>query len=207
MGAEDNSFMDKVRSSFSKVKEDIENHSNELKEIKKAILEQKEDNLSIKSELKEIKALLNAQKSISTGNDGVSAQRATTSNNAQSTTTHDQKQQKRTPIEALSLTEFEKRVLSLTDREFSVFVAIYELSNEHGYTTYDQLSERLKVTDSPIRHLLTRLQTKQMPIRKERVLHGKVSLSMIEGYMSPTLLSKLMRLRQDYSEEQTRLIK
>jgi DNA-binding CsgD family transcriptional regulator len=213
MGDENASFEEKVRNSFVKVKEDIEKRSFEItkleiliEEEKKDILELKEQNKGLKENLEEIKAILRDFKNSSIGNNGVSAQRTTTHNNAQQTTTqHNHLQKPKDLTKPLNLTEFERVILSLSDREFSVFLAIYEISNDQGYTTYTQIAERLKITDSPVRHHVMSLISKQIPIQKERILHGKVSLSIKGGVLSPSLIARFMHLRQSYPEEQTTL--
>ncbi len=213
MGDENSSFQEKVRNSFLKVKEDIEKRDFELKKLENLLENQKEDILGLKEQnnhlklnLEEIKAILKDFKNSSTGNNGVSAQRTTTHNNAQQTTAqHNATQRGKDLTKPLNLTEFEKIILSLSDREFSVFLAVYEISNEQGYATYNQIADRLKITDSPIRHHVMSLISKQMPIQKERILHGKVSLSVKEGILSPSLIAKFMHLRQAYPDEQTTL--
>ena len=212
MGDENASFEEKIRNSFLKVKEDIEKRffeleklENILEEQKRDILELKEQNKTLKDNLEEIKAILKNFKEISIGNNGVSAQRTTTHNNAQHNTMLHNPTQPKDLTKPLNLSGFENAILNLSDREFSVFLAIYELSNEQGYTTYRQISERLKITDSPIRHHVMSLISKYIPIQKERILHGKVSLSIKEGILSPSLIAKFMHLRQSYPDEQTTL--
>lgn len=215
MAEEEALFGEKIRNSFLKVKDDINNQSNQINNLKNNLEKQESDILSLDNQLKEInnalneiKAILNVFPKDSTGNNGVGAQWRTMAHNAQQRTmAHNDLTKSETTAKPLNITDFEKVVLGLTDREFSVFIAIYELGKEQGYTTYSHLAQKLNLTDSPIRHSILRLIEKGLPVERERVLNGKVSLFIKEGVLGPSLIARFMHLRQSYPDEQTTLIK
>jgi len=211
---DEGSFKEKIRNSFSKVKEDIDNLSKSFKNAEIDLKNQKESLSTlnsnfeeIKGDLRQIKDILGSFKESSIGNNGVGAQWRTMAHNAQQRTMADDGAHKieKQPKMPLDLSSLEKHTLTLTDREFSVLIAIYELGKEHGNATYAMLSKHLNLTDSPIRHAVNKLIDKQMPLEKERILNGKVSLFIKEGVLSPSLISRLITIRQQYPDEQTTL--
>jgi len=215
---EDNSSInEKIRNSFLKVKEDIKNQSDSINELKNSLEIKNKDILSLNSKINDIKTNLNQIKDFlanfkesSIGTNGVSAQWRTMHNGAQWRTMahNDASKIEKIPKTVTSQTnlEFEKAILKLTDREFSVFLALYEISKEQGYTTYADLAKHLNLTDSPVRHSIIRLVEKGFPIEKERILNGKVSLFIKEGILSHSLIARLINLRKSYPDEQKTLL-
>ncbi|MDP3916733.1 MAG: hypothetical protein Q8Q42_00405 [Nanoarchaeota archaeon] len=217
-------FQENIRNSFSKVKLDIDLFSENLNILKKDIDNLKNENSDLKLKineifeiLKEIKANMgnnhNSENPIffgSTGNNGVTQQHATTRNNTQQhTTTNNNKQQHTTTHNNTQQANprelyLENIFKSLTDREFSTFLAAYEISREYGEVTFQQLAERLKLTEAYLRGLVRTIINKKVPLEKERVMHGRVSIFIRKDFDVSTL-EKIMRRRLGDSSEQMKL--
>ena len=91
----------------------------------------------------------------------------------------------------------------LTDREFSVFLALYELDKIKEEVTYPEISLRLKITEATIRGYINSLINKKMPILRERYLNGKVSLSIKKEFKQLDLYQKLLRLKASKEGQKT----
>ncbi|MBI2110099.1 hypothetical protein HYT58_02935, partial [Candidatus Woesearchaeota archaeon] len=127
---------------------------------------------------------------VSSGNKGVQAydvQRRTTTNDAV---------QYRTPTLDQLKNETEELFLSLTDREFSVFMAIYALEKEIKEVNYSDIANRLKIVPARVREYVGALLRKKIPINKERYYNGKVSLSVKKEFKDLNLQDKLIKFRQ-----------
>jgi chromosome segregation ATPase len=197
-------FREKIRNSFSNVKNDISNLGISLNKLEDETREGKETILNLnskfellKDDLKDIKAILSDLKQPSTGNEGVinNHQQSTVNNHQQSTTTEKE-------LKSLE-NDFSKLFKNLTDREFSVFMAIYELEKQFNETNYSQIANRLNLTETTVRGTVNRLISKKLPVSKERLFNGKTSLSLKKDFHDLNLLGKLVRLRQNPLDQQT----
>ena len=92
--------------------------------------------------------------------------------------------------------DLNKVFLSLTNREFKVFSAIYALEEQNkGPATYQELAQYLDLSSSSIRDYISELIRKETPITKEKTRNGIVYLSISKEFKSLNLMSKLLALR------------
>ena len=185
---------EKLKASFENVRKDMEFFKNEIESIKKELLFQKEDKNTIEVKIKEILDSLNEIKNklaffykTSSGNNGVII------NHQQSSTIINHNQSLETVKK-----EFEELFKGLTDREFSVFMAIYHLEEElgQGSVRYQDISKTLKLTVISIRNYVNSMINKGIPLSKSRQYNKKVSLSIKKELKELNLASKLLKLRQ-----------
>jgi|GEM_PF-4355231 chromosome segregation ATPase len=190
---------EKIKQSFQKVKEDIndlnkalEGQKNDLKDLKLKIDE-------IYNFISKIKEDLDIFKKSSIGNEGVinDQQQSTTINNAKQTTTNNQQQ---TTEVSLQVTQALKR---LTDREFSVLVAMVELERQLPEITYTDLATKLKISEPTVRNVINALISKKIPIQKNRFFNKKVSLLVNPSLKTPSFLEKLVQLRNSSQNQKT----
>jgi len=92
---------------------------------------------------------------------------------------------------------------SLTDREFSVFAAIFELQRQLPEVTYTDLAQKLTISEPTVRNIVNQLITKKMPLQKVRFFNRKVSLSVSKDFQDLNLLTKLIKLRQNPHHQKT----
>lgn len=199
---------ERVKTAFSLVKKDIEI-------LKKEILDQKEGILEIKKEIKLILTSISEKKEdtnflkSSIGNKGVvnSQQQSTTVNNQQSTINQPKKRGFDTSGLQGALQDVDhaiaQKLQNLTDREFSMFVAIVENESEGLESTYTSLADRLGLSESTIRGVANRILTKGLPIVKTRFLHRKSSLTLSPDLKDVYTLKKLLFLRQHSLDQKT----
>ena len=89
-----------------------------------------------------------------------------------------------------------KAFLSLTNREFKVFSAIYTLEEQNkGPVTYQELAQFLDLSSSSIRDYISELIRKGTPIMKEKNRNGMAYISVSKEFRSLNLMSKLLGLR------------
>lgn len=92
--------------------------------------------------------------------------------------------------------DLNKVFLSLTNREFKVFSAIYTLEEQNkGPATYHDLAQFLDLSSSSIRDYISELIRKRTPILKEKTRNGIVYVSISKEFRSLNLMSKLLALR------------
>ena len=133
---------------------------------------------------------------ISSGNDGV------INNHQQSSTIINDKQQSISAIKS----DFEALFRGLTDREFSVFMAIYQLEEDlQAPVSYCEVSKILKITEITVRNYVNSMMNRGIPIEKHRQYNRKVSLSMKKDMRDLNLASKLLKIRQSGSASQQTL--
>ena len=193
---------EKLRESFKRVKDDII-------ELKISLNNEKDELNSIKTEMKEIKGLISEIKDnllifkkSSIGNDGV------INNHQQSSTIINNHQQPTISLQAKKSFADLKQTLtfafkSLTDREFSVFLALVELENALPEVTYTELADRLKISEPTVRNVVNRLISKNLPLEKVRFFNKKVSLSLSKDFKKSDLLAELISLRQNPHSQTT----
>jgi DNA-binding NarL/FixJ family response regulator len=188
---------EKLKKSFSNIKKDISSLKDEIE--------------AIKTSISKIEAKIPKKNFLSsTGNKGV------INNHQQSTVINTPKKQQnilqiqeKTDEEILDSTvdkmkkELEKTFKNLTDREFSVFLAIYELENQLDKVTYTDISKQLSLTEMTIRSYVSSLLNKGLPIQKTRRFNNKVSLSIKKEFKTLNLASQLLTLRNSNFDQKT----
>jgi len=201
-------FGDKIKNSFSNVKEDMFKLEKDLETIKKEIKEGKRDKIalesllqSLKKDISEIKSFLADSKKSSTGNKGVTERYRTIPNNAEQYQTVPNSAP--TMKKPASLPEIQAAFRTLTDREFSVFLSIFELGQQFGETNYLTIATHLNVTESPVRNAVNALIAKGLPVVKERVFNGKTSLFINKAFTDHHSLVKLIQSRQNLADQTT----
>ncbi|MCD4666484.1 HTH domain-containing protein [archaeon] len=177
MDNDNNSFEDKVKIAFNKVKDDISQLKYEIE--------------SIKSSLNEIKNEIKKETNSSTGNKGVLQQPNNTL-----TTVDKHHTVIKEAVKDLSK-YFEGVFKSLTDKEFTIFFIIYQLEeeNERG-VSYADIASKLKVSQSFIRGCVAELTLKGAPLEKISINNQKVSLFIKKEFKSMNLAEKLIKFRQ-----------
>ena len=212
---EDILFKESIKSSFLKVKEDINLLKIELQELKKLILSQKNEINLLKSPIiPNSSNLENHEKKAffytSIGNNGVlndSQQSLNDSQQCQTMPDNAQQPPKTLNNEFLALRNLKKDLENtfntLTDREFSVFLSLYELEKELGEVSYLDLAKRLKLSQTTIRTSINSLILKNAPVQKDRFFNKKVSLSIQNDFKSLNLYEKLIKLKQGPGKQTT----
>lgn len=212
---EDNLFKETIKSSFFKVKEDINLLKIELQEIKKLILDQQNEINLLKSQPLSISPNFEKPENkpffyTSIGNNGVlndSQQSLNDSQQCQTMPDNAQHIPKNHQNELLALKNLKKGLENtfntLTDREFSVFLSLYELEKEIGEVTYLDLAKRLKLSQTTIRTSINSLLLKGAPVQKDRFFNKKVSLSIQNDFKSLNLYEKLIKIKQGPGKQTT----
>jgi len=191
-------FQEKLINSFKKVKEDMDFLRSELEKIKKYVLLKNNEILALKTQIKEQNELINSKKeqnaNISTGNERVinhHQQSSTIINNAFTTEAISDGTSEK-PIRIL----LENKFRSLTDMEFSVFMAIYHIEEELGKVTYKDIANKFNLTEATARNHITNLMNKGIPIDKERLFNKKTLLYVRKDFRELNMASRLLELRQ-----------
>ena len=100
--------------------------------------------------------------------------------------------------------EINEQFKDLSDREFSIFLAIYTLEEEFGKAiTLRDLSTKLKVSEITIRGYINTLISKNIPIIKERPFNKKLQLSINKGFRDLALISRLISIRNNNNKQKT----
>jgi len=185
-----------IRASFQRVKEDINSVKSALEEQKKEIKDLDSKIKEIYTFIKEIKDNTNIFKKNSIGNKGVNndhQQSSTMNNNEQQSST---KSDLHKTLEKLSQS-LTFAFQNLTDREFSVFIAVFELEKQLPEVTYTDLANKLTISEPTVRNTVNRLISKKIPIQKNRFFNKKVSLSISKDLHDINLIAKLIQIRQN----------
>jgi len=217
--------MDPVKDAFVKVKEDIESLKEEMNQIKKSLIElcdlipkmiKKQEIEAANTlpahnlQLPAVEAsnpahnfLFSPQKAqnegFSTGNEGVPADRQTN----QQTDKSSQNKEKSSIDEAAEMLksldnlkeDIRFKFKNLTNQEWLIFSAIYQLDEEKGHSDYASIAARLGLTESSIRDYVSRLIKKQIPVEKKRVNNKLILLNVSPGFKQLATLGTLLRIR------------
>lgn len=131
------------------------------------------------------------------------------SNDQQPTLTSEKRQTNQPPFIRNSLDSINQtltfRFKSLTDREFSVFLAIYELEKQLSEVTYADLANKLSLTETTIRSCVNRLVSKQLPLTKERFFNKKTTITIDKNFKELSLLNKLINIRSNNADQRSLL--
>ena len=204
---------ERIRNSFEKVRKDMSFLKKELESVKLELNRQKEEEKGLKLKIDDILRFINEIKDnmsffykISSGNDGVinNHQQSSTiiNNEHQSSSTNNNQLESINDLKE----DFESLFRGLTDREFSVFMAIYQLEEDlHGLVRYSDVSKMLKITQITVRNYVNSMISMNIPIEKHRQYNRKVSLSIKKELRDLNLATKLLKLRQSGSHSQKTL--
>jgi len=187
-------FIDAVKNSFLKVKEDIISLQNELNENKGLILNLKQEitelkenknKMEVKSDLKQENQVL--EKS-SNGNEGVYSFIHSLSKHS---FTH--------------IKDIDSTFLRLRKQEFLIFLTIYQLEDDIGYVTYNELSKKVKLSDGCVRMYVSNILKKGLPIVKKKLNNRITILSLSKEFRELNMKSRLIDLYHKADPNQMRL--
>lgn len=189
----DPDFELKIRNSFKKVREDIEFIKKEIEKLKEALNLQNKANLTSKGDVEYPNQSFNDIKrpiqDISIGNDRVSDdKRQADDKRRQAMTSNDNTK----PLRSL----IENKFRSLTEREFSVFMAIYQLEEEIRTVTYQDIANKLNISGSNLRGHVSSLINKGIPVGKERLFNGKAIFFIKKEFRDLNIVADLIEIRQ-----------
>ena len=92
--------------------------------------------------------------------------------------------------------DIKNKFRSLTEREFAVFMVIYQLEEELNYPiTYADVARKLSLSRSSVRDHIGELLLKNAPLVKTVSGDRKVSLSIKKDFRDLNLVSKLLSFR------------
>jgi len=135
--------------------------------------------------------------SFSTGNEGVPTDRQTN----QQTDRHIKKDSLNDSLAVLdSLDRLKKEIRHkfkrITDQEFLVFSAIYQIEEEFGFADYKTISKKLNLTESSIRDYVGKLTKKGIPIEKIKINNKLIQLSISQNLKKIAPLPVILQLRE-----------
>lgn len=198
-------FEENIRISFSKVKEDMQRIKEEINGKNEEISSVKGKIEEINNKIENILLLLEKEDKkepknlflFSTGNEGViNDQRSTINNDQQQFPTRNNAPEG-SSVDILLL----HKVQSLTDREFSVFLAILELQRVQEEVTYGVLAQKLRISEPTIRGVVNALLSKKIPILKERFFNKKATLTSSPELLNLGFFQKILSLRQQPTQK------
>ncbi|MFH0752840.1 MAG: hypothetical protein V1914_04580 [archaeon] len=91
--------------------------------------------------------------------------------------------------------DLDKRFKELTDREFSVFMAVYQLEEQLPDVNYTDVARMLKISEMTIRGYVNTIISKKIPLEKHRMYNKKVFLGISKEFRELNLASFLLTLR------------
>ncbi|MEK6835389.1 MAG: helix-turn-helix domain-containing protein [Nanoarchaeota archaeon] len=191
-------FEEKVKKSFVKAKEDMEFLRQEVNKVKKFLLLKNNEISDLKSQIKALNDLISSKieqiRVSSTGNDGAITHHHSSSsiiiNDLSTEENLDKNSQK--PLRML----IENKFRSLTDMEFAIFITIYQLEEEFGKVTYQDIAKKFNLTEATVRNHITNLINKNVPIDKERSFNKKTVFYINKSFRELNIASKILELRQ-----------
>ena len=195
---ENTSFEERIRISFSKAKEHANKLENEIKGLKTLLEQQNKEIMDLKSQIANI---LNFNNQLDYQNKPrISSSIRTKGVLRQSfDSTSTVLNQEIEPIKQ----EIEENFKKLTEKQFLIFMAIYELEEQkHSPIRYKDIAEHLNLTQSSVRDHVNELVLKKIPLTKE-IFNNKVFLSVPQEFRTLTLASKLIRFRQLSNQQRT----
>lgn len=209
----DPDFENKVKLSFLRVREHIEQLEQEIKQEKMRLdaLIQKLDKIGSTGNVDStpLKTRLDASSyNNSSGNEGVCAsmhasmQACKQHLNIQTTPTNTNFDQNLEDFQLKPHKPTFKEVLStLTNKEFIIFLTIYQL----GEATYQDLAAKLTLTKGCVRSHVCSLLSKKAPILRKKINNWKVILSIDSDFKSLTSEQKLIEIYYQRDPSQTTL--
>ena len=202
-----------LRAAFSRVKADIQSVRSLLEELKSQILAKETQNKALEHEIHQLKAIITQNQAknqdfflFSTGNKGVFRQ----TDNRQTTDfrqiTNISPQIYPPPPQIITSQQaIESIFISLTEKEFLLFLTLYQLEEElKSPISYPQLANKLKISQSSVRDHLSELLRKQAPLIKLKFNNKKVLLSVDKTFKSLNLMGRIINSRH-FQDTQTTL--
>ncbi len=152
----------------------------------------------------EIEGLKTHYLDISTGNRGVPTDRQTDRQTNQQTQLHEKniEENLKKAQEILDSLDYLKKEIRqkfkrLTPQEMSVFSSIYQYNEQDPEnTTYKQIANNLKLSESSIRDYVLKIIDKGIPIKKQKIDNKKVILSISNDLKKIATLSTIIQLRE-----------
>ncbi len=181
-------FNEKLRISFMKVREDIEILKNELQKLKNDLLNQNSNILSLKEQIKLQNDLIFK---LSTRIEEISSGNQRVINDALSSTMM-HNDELSSPLKSFIVEKFRH----LTDREFSVFLAIYQLEEEKGAATYAEIAKQLGLTVVGLRGYINDLINRGYPVYGERQFNRKTMFRITKEFREQNMISEVLSLRE-----------
>ena len=195
--SEELDFESKLKNSFTKVKDHMNKIEQQLNNQNSTMNNQKDDistiKLQIKTIIKELRELKDKISlfTISNGNKGVFRQ----TDNRQTTDTR-QIFDTEASIESI--------FVSLTEKEFLIFLTLYQLEEElKTPIPYHQLASKLSLSQSSIRDHLSEIIRKKAPITKIKLNNKKVLLSVDKPFKNLNMMGKILDLRHFQESQKT----
>jgi len=111
-----------------------------------------------------------------------------------------------TPLSSLLINlkeELSRTLTSLTDREISLLLSIYDLEKQGLDPSYAHLAQRLRLSENTVRVVVMSLLNKNAPIIKERYFNRRVLLSLKSEFKELNLLQKLLSIRSNQQNQRT----
>ena len=84
----------------------------------------------------------------------------------------------------------------LTDREFSVFLAIYQIEEEKGAATYADVAKQLGLTVVGLRGYINNLINLGYPVYGERQFNRKTLFRIAKEFREQNLISEVLAIRE-----------
>lgn len=228
-------FETKVKQAFSKVKEDITSIKAEMSEIKALIqqslnqmsLQQKKESLEKSEDFSFSEGNQSEDNKCSKGNKGVYSfihsfihSPGTHLCTPPNTYAHkNEKNEQKNSIQTLTSQVYPPQntqmfiknnvphpLQTLTNKEFLVFLTIYQLEKELPRVTYNDIASKLTLTSGCIRTYITSLIRKKAPILKSKLNNKLTLLSIDPSFRSLTSEEKLISLYYQGDPSQSTLI-
>ncbi|QQG39161.1 MAG: HTH domain-containing protein [Candidatus Woesearchaeota archaeon] len=220
MNSDYNSFKKNVKLAFSKVKEDINN----LESINlNNLYLLKELDLKLQDLTKKIDKIIETQEKeqkegflyFSTSNKGVQSYKQTNKQTVKQLNNQSKINENSLKIDEEPLVFIKKGLeiiqkdvqnmfKTLTNQEFKVFLAIYQLEEEIGSLTFAVLAQKLGLSQQSIRNYISSLLQKKAPITKEKINNKVVILKIKPEFKNLEMLQDLLKLKE-FPDSQTRL--
>jgi len=187
-----------LRNSFTKAKEHINKLENDILSQNKEILELNRKLELILTDNKDLKEKLN-DLIISIGNNGV--KQINKQINKQMI------KQLSTPLNTnLIKNLIEEQFKTITKQELKTFLTIYQIEEEKGQVSYEDLSISMGITTSCIRVYVANLLKRGLPINKIKVKNKNVILLIKEDFRALNIKQKLISLYYESDPNQTKLL-
>ena len=209
--------IDFLGSEISQIKQEIREIKHFLDEFATSTIRQINTTHSVTStdnstHPQEIEGLKASNSSISTGNEGASTDRQTdrqTDNSTQKIGEIPQKTQELNIEQNIqkvsdilgSLDQLKKEIRLkfklITPQEMSVFSTIYQLEEQKQQpTTYQEIAQKLGLSQSSIRDYTQRMINKGIPIKKQKIGNKKIVLSISKELKKIATLNTILQLRE-----------
>ncbi len=202
-------FEERVRNSFLRVKEDINNLENQIKGIKEILKLQQEQIELILQKIDKISQYNTKEASFNTnsnhnsiGNEGVCASMHASMQAPVHINTRENSQNK---ANFDSISTVDKLFLTLTKKEFLVLLSIYQLEDDIGNVTYEDLSKHLSVTEGCVRSHIVSLVKKGLPIIRNKINNRITILSISSEFRNLGIKARLFNLYSQQDPTQKKL--